>query len=122
MKITTKKITEADLSYFSGSMTKYRASLSHLVYTDGIHYLVEHGAAWLVDVITSHQPSLAKNFRLQEFQVWNLNLDGNGGCVVSCQEDSGMPMVVEQKIPYTDFPFDIKIYVENGMILLPSEH
>ena len=116
------KIKKEDLDQFCGSQTKYRHWLYNLVFTEGVHYLMANGASWLVDVIASHQPSLKNNQRLQEFQVWNLTLDGKGGCVVSCQEDSNTPMVVEQKIEYTDFPFDIKIYVENGCILLPSEH
>ena len=115
-------ITQADLAQYYGTMQHYQHPFG-LKFTDGVHYLLTNGAGWLVDAVASYQgePCLDTE-SLHEFQLWNLKLDGKGGAVLTCQEDSNTPNVVEQKIEYTDFPFDIKLYVEGGVLLLPSEH
>jgi len=123
-------IKQEDLTHFYGTTAYYKHWTPHLVFTDGVRYLAENGAMWLVDAIASYQPQLSGNQRLQEFQLWNLKLDGNGGAVLTCQEDSNQPNIVKQEIEYTDFPFAIKLYVEPGsfagkpvrVLLLPSEH
>jgi len=121
-------LAERDLSQFTGTEHWYRHPLvKHFVYTDGIKFLAEQAQAyWLIDAIASYQPALRKNSRLQEFQLWELKLNGKGGCTLTCQEDSDKPNVVEQKIGSTDFPFDIKLYVEGDgehlTCLLSSEH
>jgi hypothetical protein len=113
-------VTQSDLAHFYGTQKIYKHWLC-LVYTDGINYLCNNGAAWLIDAIASHQgnPGL-HTVRMQEYQLWELKVN-DGSAVLTCREDSGIDPVITQEIPYTDFPFDIKIYVENGTILLPSE-
>ena len=73
-------------------------------------------AFWLIDVVMSYQP------RPEEFQIWNLKLVEGGGCVVTMQEDTNKPIKVKQEIGYTDFPEDIKLYFQNGVLFLPSEY
>jgi len=115
-----------DLGQFTGSETFYRHWTRKLIYTDGIHYVVENGAAWLVDAIASYQfdPSLSRG-DLREFQLWTLKVADNVG-VLTCQVDSNAPAVITQHIEYTDFPMpEITLYVERGehlTLLLPSEH
>lgn len=119
------------LAQFTGSEKFYRHWMSKLIYTQGLHYLEENGAAWLLDVIASYQLKPALNTGdLRDFQLWELKVkDGKG--VVTCKADSDKPPVVTQKIEFTDFPLDsIKIFVEMGSIdgineckiaMLPSE-
>jgi hypothetical protein len=121
-------LKEDNLESFTGTECYYRHFTRKLVYTDGVKYLAEHGEAyWLIDLVASYQngPAIAKNERLQEFQLWEVKLVGKG-CVVTCREDSNIPPSITQEIEYTDFPFDIKFYVEGGEIgpvmLLRSEH
>jgi len=115
------KITKQDLANFYGSENHYRHWLRKLHYTDGIHYLEANGAAWLLDAIASYQGSpKLRTQRLQDFQLWELTVTGNSA-VLTCKGDSNEKPVIRQKIEYTDFPFTIKIYVENGVALLPSE-
>ena len=118
--------TESDLSNFYGTEHWYRHWTGLLVYTDGIHYLVEHGAAWLVDAVASYQtePKLNKGM-LADFQIWELKVK-DSKAVLTCRADSGKKPVVTQEIEYTDFPLsEIKLYVENGgdakVLMLPSE-
>jgi hypothetical protein len=95
-------------------------------YTDGVKLLADRaGAYWLLDAIVSHQTSkqIRSSKSLQEFQLWELKVNADQSCVLTCRVDSDMPPVVAQSIEYTDFPLDyIKMYVEDGVILLPSEH
>jgi hypothetical protein len=122
--------TKADLAQFYGSEQFYRHWTGELVYTDGVHYLTQHGAAWLVDSIASHQlnPKLRQGM-LADFQFWELHVkDGKG--VLTCKADDGMAPAVRQEIEYTDFPLpEIKLYLEAGhdgsrpvmVLMLPRE-
>jgi hypothetical protein len=92
-----------------------------LSYTEGIKMLAtEAKAYWLLDVICSYQPVLRKKARLADFHFWTVKHTGQG-CYVICWEDTEKE-VLRQYVPYTDFPqVDVKIYVEGGVMLLPSE-
>jgi hypothetical protein len=55
--------------------------------------------------------------------VWTLikNKTGNGA-MLTCGDGNGHT-VYTKRIEYTDFPLDtVKLFCENGTILLPSEH
>lgn len=116
----------ADLRQFTGTTQWHRwSNLTHLVCTDGAKYLAEEaGAYWLLDAIASHQKSLVRNFpAMQSFQVWLLNVSDDKSCRLTCAEDSDIPPVVVQNIKFTDFPMkEIKLYVCDRVILLPSEY
>ena len=115
------KITADILAGFYGTEQHYK-HLTGMRYTDGIHYLVKNGASWLVDAIASYQGD--KKLQTESFkymQFWNLKVTGNTA-VLTCEEDSGIPPVITQEIEFTDFPFDIRIWVEHGVMILPSEH
>jgi len=118
-------LREIDLGYFTGTEEWHRHP-SGLLYTDGVKYVAENGGAyWLIDAVASYQgePALALT-ELQEFQLWELAVDRErNSAVLTCRADTGRKPVVRQEIEYTDFPLDeIKLYVECGVLLLPSEH
>ena len=130
-------ITSNELSQFYGTEKWYRTQNRRILATDGIKYLCDNGAGWLVDAVLSYQPELLKRTRCQEFQLWTLKVKADKTAVLTCQEDSNLPNLVEQKIEYTDFPLEIagekgfNVYVEltdvdevkgnTYVILLPSE-
>jgi hypothetical protein len=118
-------LNETELALFTGTEQYHRHWTRRLVYTDGVKYLAEQGSAfWLIDAIASFQalPKVQNNGRLQEFQFWTLTREGIGA-VLECREDSGAVPAITQRIPFTDFPLDsVKLYVESGVLLLPSEH
>jgi hypothetical protein len=103
------------------------SSLSRLVCTDGVKWLaVNANCFWLLDAIASWQPVCQKDAMLREFQVWTLTTEQrsemNRRGRLKCERDTGDKKPIRQEIEYTDFPLDsIKLYVENGVILLPSE-
>jgi hypothetical protein len=117
-----RTLTAGDLTQFTGSDTWYEHPTG-LLYTEGVNYVAEHGGAyWLIDAIASYQPQLRRNPELNEFQLWELEVE-DSGAVLTCRPDSDQPVVVRQKIEYTDFPLaKIKLYVEGGTLLLPNEH
>ncbi|MEG3935734.1 MULTISPECIES: DUF6876 family protein [unclassified Microcoleus] len=131
-----------NLKHFSGTEQYFKHWLG-IQYTDGVKYLADNAQAyWLIDAIASHQPRARRIHSLTEFQLWFLHV-GNahefikprslrGGtpspndAVLTCWEDSPTaetkPAIIQQ-IPMTDFPLtDIKLFLQDKVLLLPSEN
>ncbi len=109
-----KTLTEQELRQFTGTEQWYKHYLGGL-FTDGVKYMAgKAGAFWLLDVIFSYR-------RKEPFQIWILKVKDRIG-VVTMREDTGQPVKVRQEIPFTDFPLaEIKLYLIDGVLLLPSE-
>jgi len=115
-------LSQSDLDQFTGT-DQWHKHFTGLLYTDGVKYMAETaGAYWLLDAIGSYQRQLNKNERLAEFQLWKLEVIESRG-LLTCRADSNEKPVISQEIEYTDFCLEsIKLYVEGGVLLLPSEH
>ena len=127
MKMTYPDQLLADLRQFTGTTQWHRwSNLTDLICTDGVKYLAEEaGAYWLLDVIASHQnaPALRDSQRLQQLQIWQLTVKADKSCRLTCVEDDDVAPVVVQAIEFTDFPLkQVKLYVCNNVVLLPSEY
>ncbi|HEY9296858.1 MAG TPA: hypothetical protein VIQ31_10870 [Phormidium sp.] len=139
-KVMPKVMMDAEtlgknLQHFSGTEQYYKHWLG-LQYTDGVKYLAENAQAyWLIDAIASHQPRVRRKHSLTEFQLWFLHVGkehefikpkGKNAAVLTCWEDTPkkeIPPVVIQQIPFTDFPLkEIKLFLQNKVLLLPSEN
>ena len=118
------RLTEADLSQFTGTSQWYTHPLG-LLYTDGVLYLAERGGAhWLLDAIASWQldPRVRDDRMLQQIQFWKLTVNPDRSAVLICERDSD-DVAVTQEIPFTDFPLEsVTIYCQGGVLLLPSEY
>ncbi|OJV19239.1 MAG: hypothetical protein BGO21_21360 [Dyadobacter sp. 50-39] len=60
---------------------------------------------------------------MEEFQVWvlSVDLDQSTGSL-QCEDGNGQ-VLCKKQILFTDFPLaEIKIYVSDNVILLPSEY
>jgi len=90
-----------------------------ILYTDGARALAENFECyWFLDIIVSYQHELKGN----DFQVWKLRKNEDGPVTASCT-DGNDGVLKAQEIPYTDFKADeATLWVELGVILLPSEH
>lgn len=111
---------ESELQQFSGTENYYKHFLKTLVHTDGIEYLVQkYSAGWLVDMVAFYQP--VKGEGMDDFQLWELVVKDEAA-VITCRADSDEPAVIRQVITYTTFPESLSFYVENGVMLLKSEH
>ena len=77
---------------------------------------------WLLDVVASLQRKALWDVHLREFQLWELVVRPDRAATVVCLRDAD-DEAFDQRIHWTDFPFDyVPLYVENGVILPPSEH
>ena len=117
-------LTESDLAQFSGTGNYYQHQLG-IRYTDGVKYLADRGEAyWLLDAIASWQsdPRVSEDRMLQQIQFWKLTVNDDGSALLVCERDSD-DVAVTQEIPFTDFPLKkIKLYYQQGVLLLPSEY
>ena len=111
-------ITKADLNQFTGTSRYYPHWFRTIVFTDGIKFVAESvGAFWLIDVVASYQPLKVG------FQVWTLRKHEEIWRV-ECS-DADEKFVLAQDIEYTDFPEELmpfEMYVQNGVLFLPSEY
>ena len=117
-----KEELESYLSQFIGTTKYYRHWSNKLVYTDGIHGLIEAAeASWLVDLVASYQvePKIAAC----PVQFWRLRKTDGSSAIVTMREDSDQPILVQQEIEYTDFPLDEQeVWLFDGVLILPSEY
>jgi hypothetical protein len=107
----------------SGNYWRVFPGNDKFVITDGVKVMVEMcGAFWLIAAVFSWQSK--KNVGKEPFQVWRLVLDDNtDGAVIVC-EDGNYHELARQVIDFTDFPLPegIELFLEGGVLLLPSEH
>ena len=112
------------IEQFAGTTAYHRLSPLHgrLVATDGVAWLCrEANCYWLLDAIASYQPRALRDPALRDCQFWTLKVkDGKGTLTVERDRDD---IAFKQDIEYTDFPLnEVRIWVESGVALLPSEH
>ena len=121
----TKQEIEKNLPQFYGTQAYYTNKLIKFVYTDGVKYVWQScDAYWLLIAISSYQHD--PKIRKMPFQVWRLEVKDNQA-VLTMKQDSGRPIEVEQKIPYTNFPLDeMDMWLiddgTNVVLILPSEY
>jgi hypothetical protein len=109
-KMISKTELENGLAHCIGTEGyKYNAQFGkNFVYTDGMDFLFKAAECyWLMQAIFSHK-------RTEDFQVWNLKRVEGNKFVLTMREDDGLPNIVEQEIPFSDFPLDeIEFYAVN---------
>ena len=118
----TKTLQQADLRQFTGSEHWYRHSIARkMLYTDGVQHVAEQGGAyWLLDALVFAQA--IHTVAAEPFQLWILTVCPDHTATLVCEDGNGNT-VHTQKIPFTDFPLaEIKFYLTDNTILLPSEY
>ncbi len=112
---------EAELANFTGSENCYRHPLSNLIYTDGVRHLATRAKAyWLVDVIASYLAD--SRLKDEEFIDWMLTVNADHSATITAGDGNDNELI-RQDIPFTDFPLPkIKLFLCNGILLLPSEY
>lgn len=128
--MTTKKdpyTIKAGLSNFTGTENYYIWNSLFRKYwlTDGSRYVAEECSAyWLMDAIASHQCTTSVS--REPFQTWTLRKatedeSGEGWLLVATDGDDRE--IARQEIGFSTFPLDeITLWLEENVILLPSEH
>jgi hypothetical protein len=96
---------------------------SPILLTDGCAFIREKCEAfWLFDAILCYQ--LDKRLKNVPFQIWTLKQSRSDfSWLLGCAPDSGEKPLISQRIEFSDFPLEsIKIWVIDGVALLPSEY
>ena len=137
--MTTSALTQLELRQFSGTEQYFKSSIftSQMIHTDGVQYVVENGAGWLVDLVASHLKSVARwTFNSGGFAVVILRKNKTGnGAKVRMSDGNGNEKTL-QAVRYTDFPFvagefdnnEFKMFVQwdetnkRLIMMLPSEY
>jgi len=112
----------AELRQFTGSTEFYRHFTNAIVYTEGVKFLAERARVyWLIDLIASMQPRALRDRALREFQLWELCIN-EGRAVLVCLRDSE-DEAFRLPLRYADSALDyIRLYLQDGVLMLPSEH
>lgn len=131
MTTETEKITQHSLDQFIGTEQYFKHWLcKSFVYTDGVQYVGANGGYWIIDLIASYQTTQIKGnkrhftdrVRDLPFQLWTITPTDQGGFIATLQEDSDRPILIQQEGEYTDLPIKIVLWLQNGVLYLPSEH
>jgi Family of unknown function (DUF6876) len=114
------------LKHFTGTESYHKhlfPGKSAILLSDGCDFIRTHcNAHWLFDAILSYQlEKVLKgiNFQLVELRQSKKNLSW----LLTFREDSNLKPLISQVIEFSDFPLDyLKLYVIDGICLLPSEN
>lgn len=119
----TTNITSAALSQFYGSEEWYFNRLfRNINYTQGVKYLSDNGAAWLITDILSVLSS-EKKVKAEEFVCIILEVDVEKHTGVMTITDGDEKKVYERKYEYTDFPLPLmKFFAVDKRLMLTSEY
>ena len=107
------QFTGTEQWYYHPLFKKYR-------YTDGVRYVAQEGGAyWLIEAIFSWQ--LKSEVKAEPFQSWTLTVKDNRAVLTAT--DGNNNLIAKQEIEFTDFPLpEIKFYLTDNVLLLPSEY
>jgi hypothetical protein len=124
MERLSKAELQAALRHFSGTEQYYKTGFRTRC-TDGVYFLAENAQCyWLLDIIDSVAPY--GDFAVAELTVTEEEGRRSAKVVIDNGHDKqsrDYKLFHTQAIEYTDFPLDtIKLYVQDGVILLPSEY
>ena len=113
----------AQLKEFTGSTALHRHWLPNFHYTEGVRFLAERTRCyWLIDLIAILQLRAWRDAWLRQFQLWELFVKKDGSAILACSRDSE-DVAFREVIKATDFPIAyVHLYVEGGVLMLPSEH
>lgn len=104
--------------YLCGTDCYYHHPIGRYNYTDSLRiFAKEHKAYWVLDLIGSY----ANVFARHDFLVLTIDVKDNKA-TFTAKEDTDLPLVVTQDIPFTDLDVSIQLYWENGVLLFPSDH
>lgn len=119
----TPALQITDYEHFTGSMEYHRWSgFLPFVLTDGAKALADDtGCYWLMDTIAvfkQNSPALWN----EPFLVITIKKDDTGSAIVIF-DDGNENVLAMTPVTFTDFPFtEFKLYLTDGVIMVPSEY
>ena len=99
---------------------KFSSFSNFPVVTDGVMALAQAANCfWLLDIIGSYQTDKRLD---PHFQVWTLDVNQDDGTAVA-NGFNDTELIITQDIPSTNFPLEmLKLFLIDGVILLPAEY
>ena len=123
----TQNITRENLAQFYGSEGQYYHPIFRGInYTDGVKFLNNEGAGWLIDAILSHL-AFTTQVRRAEFVCIILTVEkmstGRHQARLTFTDGNDRDLYV-QDIEYTDFPLvgELKFFCVDKMLMLATEY
>jgi len=106
-------------AYGTSAYHEYSNLPFYPVITDGVLAVADAAECfWLLDIIGSYQTHERLTWT---FQVWILHCSDDGSGVITGYNDT--VKVIEHCLEHIDFPLEtIKLYLIDGVLLLPSEY
>lgn len=120
--MTTDQLTRQNLRNFTGSdRSVYNPLFRRFSYTQGVKFVSDNGAAWLIVDILSH---LIHNKKVNREDFVNITLKVNMDRTTILTFEDGNDNILDQQVyPMTDFPLpEIQFFATNNMLLLTSEY
>lgn len=122
-------LVSKNLDQFYGSETTWIDPFLCLRYTEGIKYIRQNGASWLVELISSLQQSLHRELKPENYesQLWYLKKSGASSATLVL-EDGNENKLFSREVRFTDFPLEnftdgkFSVWLMGGVMLLPSEY
>jgi hypothetical protein len=118
-------LTSEDLTRFTGTERYWQEPLLAFKYTDGVHYLATEGDAYwlLTDISAFQQHAAIVDYKQRDnFQLWHLQVRPDHTALLTCDDGNGQ-ILFTHAYHYTTFPLtEIKLYLVDDVLLLPSEY
>ena len=118
-------LSQDELAHFTGSEQLWHQTLLAFKYTDGVKYVAHEGNAyWLLTDISAfqHQRAMVEYAKRDWFQTWKLRVNEDHGATLTCDDGNGQILFTHEYL-FTDFPLpEIKFFLVDGILLLPSEY
>lgn len=96
----------------------------YLLLTDSVKdFAQEKSAWWTISEIFSHLPQIQKTMKSNDTNIIFLHFDIDGSkCKFYAQLDSDAPKLFEQHIDFTDLDVSVELYLQNGILMFPSDY
>ena len=120
----TTTIKQYKLDQYTGTTQYFKHWTGSIVYTDGVQYIGERGAYWIIDLIASYQTrDLLEN---HPFQAWTVKRTDDGGFIAT-GTDGNDNEIIRQEGEFTDLLIDLEFFLQadptfNAVLMLRSEY
>jgi len=103
---------------FHGTVQYHRYPIGGVLYTDSVGFFCERYAAWWTLAVVG---SYYERMTAHEFLVITFDASGSRASL-TVNEDDRTPPITTQEIEFTDLTVSTKLFLENGILLFPSDH
>ena len=111
-----------DLQEFCGTEDYYKSFIMpHFVYTEGVRHLFDSRDSYWLGQLISGLYSYNEKLKGESFITCELSVESHTGVLVFT--DGNDNVLLQEKIPFTDFPDKgVSVWLVDGVLLLPSEY